>query len=161
MSGRSVVDVWYHGCRYEVLRGQAPGWGLRIFFNVEDDEDLWVLDSSSAVKTKIDPMGTYYVSHYERFYSISKKVIGFRKEGPRVTHIKSGDKFDKYVDRPTKWTPNNRAILKDLDRYRIWLTSQPELVEAARKELKNKVLGCWHSPKAGFADILLKVANEE
>src|SRR6266850_1708478 len=80
MSGRSVVDVWYHGCRYEVLRGQAPGWGLRIFFNVEDDEDLWVLDSSSSVKTKIDPMGTYYVSHYERFYSISKKVIGFQKE---------------------------------------------------------------------------------
>src|SRR6267142_185314 len=156
----AVVDVWYHGEKFEVPRGSAPGWGLRIFFNVEDDEDLWVLDSSSSVKTKIELMGSYYVSHWDRFFSISKKVVGFKREGPRVVHIKSGDRFDMYVDLPSKWAPHSRKVRQDLVKYRVWLSEQPGLLEAAKKELKGKVLGTWHSPKPGFGDVLLSIANE-
>ena len=45
--------------------------------------------------------------------------------------------------------------------YEEWIRSQPELMEAAKKELKGKVLGCWCAPLACHGDVLIKIANEE
>ena len=46
-----------------------------------------------------------------------------------------------------------------VERFEQYLLERPELLEAARKELKGKSLVCWCAPKACHADILLKHAN--
>jgi hypothetical protein len=44
-------------------------------------------------------------------------------------------------------------------KYREWLLAQPELVAAARRELRGKDLLCFCAPKPCHGDILLEVAN--
>jgi hypothetical protein len=80
--------------------------------------------------------------------------------------------FDVYIGRPSKWgnpfTHKSGTLAKfrvasreeAVQRYEEWLLSHPELVKAAKEELKGKVLGCWCKPYACHGDILLKVANE-
>lgn len=92
----------------------------------------------------------------------------------KVVHCKI-EKFDVYVGRPSKWgnlfTHKNGTLAKykvaspqeAVQKYEEWLMTQPELIEAAKKELKGKTLGCWCKIKGNepcHADILLKVANE-
>ncbi len=68
------------------------------------------------------------------------------------------------VARPTRWgNPYTVAEYggdEAIRLYREWLTSQPELVAAARAELAGHDLACW-CPLDGpcHADILLSVAN--
>lgn len=75
-----------------------------------------------------------------------------------------------YVGRPTKWgnpwrvgtdlrtgLPIDRT--EAIERYREFLTSNPWLVEAAKRELRGKDLACWCAPLPCHADILLGVAN--
>lgn len=82
----------------------------------------------------------------------------------RVVHCKK-DKYDVYIGRPGPWG-NPFEIGKDGDReevvqkYAEWLLAQPELVEKAKQELKDKVLGCWCAPKLCHGDILSQIANE-
>jgi hypothetical protein len=45
--------------------------------------------------------------------------------------------------------------------YEEWIRAQPELMAAAKAELKNKVLGCWCYPLACHGDVLVKIANED
>jgi hypothetical protein len=45
--------------------------------------------------------------------------------------------------------------------YEAYFMSQPELIRAAKNELRGKDLVCWCAPRRCHADILLKVANEE
>lgn len=72
---------------------------------------------------------------------------------------------DVYIGRPTKWG-NPFVIGKDGDRqqvvekYKEWILQQPQLVEAAKKELCGKNLVCFCSPQACHGDILLEIANE-
>ena len=82
---------------------------------------------------------------------------------PRVVHCKR-ENFDVYIGRPSKWgnpfrlatnEPRELAVAK----YRDWLMSKPELVAAAKRELRGKVLGCWCAPRACHGDVLLEVAN--
>lgn len=89
-----------------------------------------------------------------------------------VVHCKQSD-YDVYIGRPTKW--GNPFTHKDgtvaqykvasreaaVAKYEEWLLSQPELVAAAKTELKGKVLGCWCHPLACHGDVLSRVANEE
>lgn len=44
-------------------------------------------------------------------------------------------------------------------KYRAWVYTQPHLLEAARRTLKGKVLGCWCSPQACHGDVLAEIAN--
>jgi hypothetical protein len=73
-------------------------------------------------------------------------------------------RFDVYIGRPSKWG-NPFTIGRDGDRetviekYREWLLGQPELVEAARSELRGKVLGCWCHPKPCHGDVLAEIAD--
>ncbi len=82
----------------------------------------------------------------------------------RVVHCKK-DKYDVYIGRPGPWG-NPFEIGKDGDReevvekYAKWLLAQPELVEKAKEELKDKVLGCWCAPKLCHGNILERIANE-
>ena len=98
---------------------------------------------------------------------------------PRVLNKRTMTLADRaqpsvYVGRPTKWgNPyshlwsaypgtihvNSRAEAVDL--YRKWIFSHPELLEAARKELRGKNLTCWCAPHQCHADILLVIANAD
>ena len=91
---------------------------------------------------------------------------------PKVVHCKK-DSYDVYIGRPSKFgnpyshLPNSAAPYvvdsrEDAVRlYEEWIREQPELMEAAKKELKGKTLGCWCSPLACHGDVLIKIANEE
>jgi hypothetical protein len=69
-----------------------------------------------------------------------------------------------YVGRPTKWG-NPFVIGKHgtraevIAKYKEYLKSRPDLIEAARKELRGKDLVCWCAPCACHADVLMEVAN--
>lgn len=82
-----------------------------------------------------------------------------------VVHCKR-QPHDVYIGRPSKW--GNPFRLNDeserdvvLSKYSEWLKTQPELVAAAKKELRGKVLGCWCAPRKCHGDVLAKIANEE
>lgn len=84
-----------------------------------------------------------------------------------------------YVGRPSKW--GNPRSMKDwkvlghihytrkecVEYYDEYLTHHPELVEAAKKELRGKDLVCWchewdgigKNPMYCHGDILLEIAN--
>ena len=90
----------------------------------------------------------------------------------KVVNIRSGERYDIYVGRGSKFgnpythLPNTSApyiveTREDAIRlYEEWIRSQPELMEAAKKELKGKILGCYCKPLACHGDILLTIANE-
>ena len=83
------------------------------------------------------------------------------------------EKYDVFIGRPSKFgnpyshLPNSAApwpvdTREDAIRlYEEWIRSQPELMAAAKKELRGKILGCYCSPLACHGDVLLKIANEE
>lgn len=90
----------------------------------------------------------------------------------KVVNIKSGDYYDIFIGRPSKYG-NPFTHLKHLGgpliivdsreeailRYEEWLMEQPELISSIKKELKGKILGCFCAPLACHGDILMKVAN--
>ena len=82
----------------------------------------------------------------------------------RVVHVKRAP-YDVYVGRPSPFG-NPFVIGRDGDRetvirkYRAWLVAQPALVERVRRELANKVLGCWCAPAPCHGDVLAAVAND-
>lgn len=74
-----------------------------------------------------------------------------------------------FVGRPSKWgnpykvgtraAPTHEAAVV---LFRDYLARWPEMVEAARHELKGKTLVCWCRPdQPCHADVLLEVANQE
>lgn len=71
-----------------------------------------------------------------------------------------------YVGRPSKFG-NPFAMVSEAERdhvcdaYETWLLAKPELVAAAKHELKGKDLVCWCAPRRCHADTLLRIANEE
>ena len=90
---------------------------------------------------------------------------------PKVVNC-NREEYDVYVGRPSKfgnpyshipgaapWPVECREHAITL--YEEWIRSQPELMAAAKKELKGKVLGCHCKPLDCHGEILLKIANEE
>lgn len=73
-----------------------------------------------------------------------------------------------YIGRPSKWgnpfmlrpnsTPEERSLV--IEKYKLWLTTHPELIAAAKRELRGKDLLCWCAPLACHGDVLLRIANE-
>lgn len=90
----------------------------------------------------------------------------------KVVHCKKSS-YDVYIGRGSKWgnpyshLPNSAApypveTREDAIRlYEEWIRAQPELMAAAKIELKGKVLGCFCAPLSCHGDVLLKIANEE
>lgn len=71
-----------------------------------------------------------------------------------------------YIGRPSKWG-NPFAIGRDGDRneviekYAHWIVLQPHLIEAAKQELKGKVLVCFCAPLACHGHVLQIIAEQE
>jgi hypothetical protein len=95
---------------------------------------------------------------------------------PKVVHCKK-EPFDVYIGRPSKWgnpyshldstvLAGKHAKFKvetqeeAIQKFEEWIQTQPELLEAAKKELRGKILGCWCSPKSCHGDVLLKIVNQ-
>ena len=74
------------------------------------------------------------------------------------------DEEGVYIGRPSKFG-NPFVLGKDgsrervIEKYERFLLSRPDLVEAAKRELKGKNLICWCAPYACHGDILLRIAN--
>jgi hypothetical protein len=92
---------------------------------------------------------------------------------PKVVHCKK-EEYDYYIGRPSKFgnpyshIPYGTVAQYIVDtreeaiqRFEEWFLAQPELVKAAKKELKGKTLGCWCKPLDCHGDVLLRIANEE
>ena len=79
--------------------------------------------------------------------------------------------YDVYIGRPGPFgNPFSHLLLtgakylvssrdEAIWQYRIWIQTQPELIERARKELKGKVLGCWCKPLPCHGDILAEIVD--
>jgi hypothetical protein len=91
----------------------------------------------------------------------------------KVVNINSGEHYDIYIGRGSKWgnpfshVPNTSApwpVESREDAIRAYedylFTKRPDLVAAAKIELKNKILGCHCFPLACHGDVLLRIANE-
>lgn len=87
-----------------------------------------------------------------------------------VVHCKRAP-YDVYIGRPSEWGNPFSHLAQSAARFRVssreeaiaaykeWLLAQPELVARVRRELKNKVLGCWCKPLPCHGDILARIAN--
>lgn len=70
-----------------------------------------------------------------------------------------------YIGRPTKWG-NPFVIGRDggraevIAKYKAWLLRNPQLVQAAKHELRGKSLVCWCAPEACHGDVLMSIAND-
>ncbi|OWV01629.1 hypothetical protein B5D80_25865 [Micromonospora wenchangensis] len=72
-----------------------------------------------------------------------------------------------YVGRPGRYgnpftadNPTPAARADAVEQYRQWLTTQPDLIAAARRDLAGRDLACWCPPgQPCHADVLLSVAN--
>lgn len=70
-----------------------------------------------------------------------------------------------YIGRPTKFG-NPFVIGRDgdrdavVDKFERWISTQPALIAAAKRELRGKNLVCWCAPLRCHGDILLRIANE-
>lgn len=76
-----------------------------------------------------------------------------------------GNRHGVYIGRPSKWG-NPFVIGRDgfrkdvIDKHKWWLLNErPDLVEAAKIELRGKNLICFCSPLACHGDVLLEIAN--
>jgi len=71
-----------------------------------------------------------------------------------------------YIGRPSPWG-NPFVIGRDGDRdeviekFRVYLVNNPELLNRVRVELRGKDLVCFCSPEACHGDVLLYYANVE
>lgn len=80
-----------------------------------------------------------------------------------VVHCRR-DRYDVYIGRPSKWG-NPFRIGPDgtreevIQKYREMIMGNKKLLEAARRELRGKVLGCFCSPKPCHGDVLAEIAN--
>jgi DNA topoisomerase-1 len=91
------------------------------------------------------------------------KVINIKTNEPYDVYVGRGSKFGNPYSHiegtSAKWVVETREEAIRL--YEEWLYTHPELVAAAKRELKNKTLACYCYPLACHADVLLKIANEE
>lgn len=89
------------------------------------------------------------------------KVVHCKKD-PYDIYIGRGSKFgNPYSHLPNSAAPFPVETREDAIRlYEEWIRSQPELMEAVKKELRGKILGCWCAPLACHGDVLIRISNE-
>lgn len=98
-------------------------------------------------------------------------VINIRdlEGGPSLRHNGKGmPENHVYIGRSTKWgnpypmgmAPEFYTREQVIKAFRKYLHRKLSLAEAARTELKDKVLVCWCAPLACHGDVLAEVANE-
>lgn len=84
----------------------------------------------------------------------------------KVVNIKKDEEYDVLIMRPSKWgnpyshiehsnaTYKVKTRTEAIVKYREWILSQPELLNAL-DELEGKVLGCCCKPKTCHGDVLI------
>jgi hypothetical protein len=92
---------------------------------------------------------------------------------PKVYNKYHGDapKDAVYIGRPSKW--GNRHVVGDcphckkghsryeaIDAFYDEVTTNDQLIQNIKKELKGKNLVCFCAPKPCHGDVLLRIANE-
>lgn len=89
-----------------------------------------------------------------------------------VVHVRKL-RFDVYIGRPSKWGNPYSHMYGTSARYKArtraeaivlyegWILDQPGLLEAARRELRSKILGCWCSPLPCHGHVLARLVNLE
>lgn len=89
---------------------------------------------------------------------------------PKVVHCKK-EPYDVYIGRPSKfgnpfshlpgtlaqWRVDTRE--EAIECFRNYLMNTPELLKAAKEELRGKILGCWCHPQSCHGDVLVEIAN--
>jgi hypothetical protein len=90
---------------------------------------------------------------------------------PLVVHCKKSP-FDVYIGRPSKWgNPYSHksgtlarfqvaTIAEAIAKYEEHIRANPELLAAAKRELRGKVLGCWCAPGPCHGEVLVRIAYE-
>lgn len=84
---------------------------------------------------------------------------------PRVVNLhKELDTDAIYIGRPSKWgnpfkAGRDGSRAEVIERFRMYMQRKPELVAAAKAELRGKDLACYCAPKACHGDVLLEIAN--
>lgn len=95
---------------------------------------------------------------------------------PLVVHCKQAP-FDIYIGRPGPWgnpfshKPNTLAqfqvatVEEAVLKHKAWVEAQPDLVAKIKRELRDKVLGCWCKTKNNpnalcHGDTLAEIANK-
>ena len=81
-----------------------------------------------------------------------------------VANKKRGEPYDVYVGRPSKFgnpfvigrDGNREDVVRKFEEY---LLANPELLEAVRRELRGKRLGCFCAPQRCHAHVLAWYAN--
>lgn len=81
-----------------------------------------------------------------------------------VVNIRSGASYDVLCDRTTPFgnhVGQGKGRFRAVLAYSRWIEQpeQAEFRERVRRELKDKVLGCWCKPKICHCDILAKIAD--
>lgn len=90
----------------------------------------------------------------------------------KVVNIKSGEKYDVYIGRPSEFgNPfthiKNRETKAEhvvstrkeaIQKYKEYLLNNPDLLDKI-EQLRGKTLGCWCSPKACHGDIIIEILN--
>lgn len=86
------------------------------------------------------------------------------------------EKYDVYIGRPGKWANpfmlegykekcDSKFIVSSrreaLEKYMEWFFNQPKLMEESKKELKDKILGCWCKPDLCHGDFLVQWIEKE
>jgi hypothetical protein len=71
-----------------------------------------------------------------------------------------------YIGRPSKWgnpfqVGRDGAIEEIIVKYLAYMEAHPELIEAAKRELKGKNLVCHCAPALCHGHWLLKIANAD
>lgn len=82
----------------------------------------------------------------------------------RVVNVKE-DQYDIFIGRPSKWGNPFRIGLdgtrkKVIELHEKYLYTQPLLIQEIKKELKDKILGCYCYPLSCHGDILVRIAND-
>ena len=83
----------------------------------------------------------------------------------KVVNIKSGDPYDIYIGRGSKWG-NPFYIGKDgtreevIEKYKNWIPFQHHLIRDLH-ELKDNTLGCYCKPKPCHGDVLVELIEKK
>lgn len=90
----------------------------------------------------------------------------------KVINIKSGEKYDVYIGRPSEFgNPfthiKNRETKAEyivstrkeaIQKYKEYLLNNSELLDKI-EQLRGKTLGCWCSPKKCHGDVIIEILN--
>lgn len=89
-----------------------------------------------------------------------------------IVHCKR-EPYDIYIGRGSKWGnpfshmkySQAEVIVESreeaIECFKNWIETRPDLIDAARKELKGKILGCFCDPLPCHGEVLIKLANSE